>query len=152
MGRTVLTQTYHHNLWINRSTRAVHTMAAIFREAPFGQISRLLLGPRIFKYADERIRVASNSPKASALEKQESGSEHDLERHFSNERAVPVPQTSSSTDSKNDLVDWSGPEDPDNPQNWSTAKKTFTFFQICLLTFSGMYRGLRVVSPVMERI
>ena len=36
------------------------------------------------------------------------------------------------------LVEWYGADDPDNPQNWSTAKKSFVMFEICLLTFAGM--------------
>jgi DHA1 family multidrug resistance protein-like MFS transporter len=30
-----------------------------------------------------------------------------------------------------------GPDDRDNPHNWSTGKKVFVFAQICLLTFSS---------------
>jgi hypothetical protein len=38
-------------------------------------------------------------------------------------------------------VGWYDDKDPENPLNWSTGKKTFTYFQICLLTFSGMFSG-----------
>ena len=34
------------------------------------------------------------------------------------------------------LVDWYGPNDPENPQNWSHFKKVFVTFEICLITFS----------------
>lgn len=36
--------------------------------------------------------------------------------------------------------------DRDNPHNWSTGKKAFVFFQICLLTFSGQSIPTIVIS------
>lgn len=32
------------------------------------------------------------------------------------------------------LVDWYGEDDPENPRNWSSRKRGFVLFQICLLT------------------
>ncbi len=32
-------------------------------------------------------------------------------------------------------VDWYGPDDPDNPRNWSLFKKCFVTFDLCFLTF-----------------
>ncbi|KAL0564983.1 hypothetical protein V5O48_017050, partial [Marasmius crinis-equi] len=43
------------------------------------------------------------------------------------------------------LVDWDGPEDPDNPRNWSTLKKGFVSFCISLLTFS-VYIGSAIFT------
>ncbi|GAA5936679.1 MFS transporter [Sporobolomyces koalae] len=43
------------------------------------------------------------------------------------------------------LVRWEGPNDPENPQNFSRAKKLFVSFQICLLTFS-VYLGASLVA------
>ncbi|CAG8950600.1 hypothetical protein HYFRA_00002809 [Hymenoscyphus fraxineus] len=34
------------------------------------------------------------------------------------------------------IVTWYGEDDPDNPLNWSTVKKAFIAFLICLLTFT----------------
>ncbi len=33
------------------------------------------------------------------------------------------------------IVDWYGPEDPDNPQNWSNRRRASVTFIICLYTF-----------------
>jgi len=44
------------------------------------------------------------------------------------------------------LVSWDGPNDPDNPQNWSLGKKFFVSFLICLLTTS-IYIGSSIYSP-----
>lgn len=43
------------------------------------------------------------------------------------------------------IVDWWGPKDPENPLNWSTGKKFFVTFEICLLTFS-VYIGSAIYS------
>ncbi|EEB98712.1 hypothetical protein MPER_01731, partial [Moniliophthora perniciosa FA553] len=43
------------------------------------------------------------------------------------------------------LVDWDGPEDPDNPRNWSPFKKGFVAFSIALLTFS-VYIGSAIYT------
>ncbi|EXJ66397.1 uncharacterized protein A1O5_10549 [Cladophialophora psammophila CBS 110553] len=52
------------------------------------------------------------------------------------------------------LVDWYTTDDPENPQNWTKAKKLFVLVQICLYTFA-MYGGssIYVVSEggVMQR-
>jgi len=48
------------------------------------------------------------------------------------------------------IVDWYGKDDPANPQNWSTGKKFFVTFEICLLTF-GVYIGSAIYTPgIME--
>lgn len=43
------------------------------------------------------------------------------------------------------IVDWYGPNDPENPQNWSHYKKFFVTFEICLLTFA-VYIGSAIYS------
>ncbi|KAH8783964.1 putative caffeine resistance protein 5 [Hyaloscypha finlandica] len=52
------------------------------------------------------------------------------------------------------IVTWFGDDDPENPLNWSTGKKFFVTFLICLLTFS-VYIGSAIYSAgtqgVMER-
>jgi MFS transporter, DHA1 family, multidrug resistance protein len=43
------------------------------------------------------------------------------------------------------IGDWHGPNDPENPQNWSHFKKFFVTFEICLLTFA-VYIGSAIYS------
>lgn len=43
------------------------------------------------------------------------------------------------------IVDWYGPDDAENPLNWSKVKKFFVTFEICLLTFS-VYIGSAIYS------
>ncbi|KAJ1019923.1 hypothetical protein NDA16_004204 [Ustilago loliicola] len=44
------------------------------------------------------------------------------------------------------LVDWNSPNDPDNPLNWSMARKSFVTGLLCLLTFS-VYMGSAIYTP-----
>ncbi|EXJ68716.1 uncharacterized protein A1O5_08510 [Cladophialophora psammophila CBS 110553] len=44
-----------------------------------------------------------------------------------------------------DIVDWYGPDDPENPRNWSRIKKIWVTFEICLLTFS-VYIGSSIYT------
>ncbi|KAF9524757.1 major facilitator superfamily domain-containing protein [Crepidotus variabilis] len=43
------------------------------------------------------------------------------------------------------LVDWDGPEDPENPRNWTFRKRAFVAFSIGLLTFS-VYIGSAIYT------
>jgi len=43
------------------------------------------------------------------------------------------------------LVTWYGPDDPENPMNWSRPKKIWVMFQVCFLTFS-VYFGSAVYT------
>ncbi|THG98486.1 hypothetical protein EW026_g3708 [Hermanssonia centrifuga] len=52
---------------------------------------------------------------------------------------------------KPNLVHWYGPEDQENPQNWSFLKKCFVTFDICLLTFS-IYIGSAIYAPGIEAL
>ncbi|KAI0777953.1 major facilitator superfamily domain-containing protein [Irpex lacteus] len=49
------------------------------------------------------------------------------------------------------IVDWYGPNDPENPRNWSLAKRCFVTFDIALLTFS-IYIGSAIYAPGIEDI
>lgn len=47
------------------------------------------------------------------------------------------------------LVDWYGPDDPENPVNWSQLKKSWVTFNLCYLTFA-VYMGSSIVSPALQ--
>lgn len=108
-------------------------MADIFRDAPAGHFVRFFTGEsgKFLTYADERagfdrVPGAAGSSTSSTPEQKEL-SDGDAEK-----------QSADLTSRKpDDIVDWYDAHDPDNPQNWSQAKKTFVFTQIVLLTFSG---------------
>ena len=130
-------------------------MSALLREAPAGQLSRLLFSSRIYAYDDEKpgftLPSASLSPEqqSSASSASTENNEKDpsvAEAAASAENNEKDPSVTEAATSSTQLpvkadntVDWYGPQDLDNPQNWSTAKKTFVFFQICLLTFASKF-------------
>ncbi|KZT19721.1 MFS general substrate transporter [Neolentinus lepideus HHB14362 ss-1] len=62
---------------------------------------------------------------------------------------VEEPTQSTDTDTEKgwdpNLVTWYGPDDPENPRNWSSAKKAFVTSQLCLLTFS-VYIGSSIYT------
>ena len=58
------------------------------------------------------------------------------------EEARTVDNTPSSQKHPN-CVDWYGPNDPDNPRNWSLFKKCFVTFDLCFLTFRYALLPLR---------
>ena len=119
------------------------------RDAPLGQICRLILGPKSFPYPDEKEGFQLKAPEANsghASEQtpgtQENGS---LKKNGGMDKAgspnADVEKGASPAPSSEDgyrTVGWYDDNDPENPLNWSTGKKIFTYFQICLLTFSGM--------------
>jgi DHA1 family multidrug resistance protein-like MFS transporter len=127
---------------------------AILRDAPAGQLARLYLGLKILPYADEQEGYVFSAPpnaedelgsNASHDSVQDDASELDAEYKETSDGAsdrdveVHAADEASHTQAKGDpnAVEWSGPNDLDNPQNWSTLKKTFVFAQICLLTFAS---------------
>lgn len=118
-------------------------MAAIIRDAPFGQALRLISKGSL-RYDDEVNRLDA---KILAIGDKTSASSSDIEKDdtekVDSEKAIGNTRSSSETRvaadvTRENIVTWDGPDDPDNPQNWSAAKKTFVFFQICLLTFTSM--------------
>lgn len=44
------------------------------------------------------------------------------------------------------IVDWYGPDDQENPQNWSTVKKSWIMISVALLTTS-IYMGSSIFTP-----
>ena len=109
-------------------------MEAILRDSTFGQLYLHLFESRLFPFPDENGKIQPISG-----EKQEQAHSDDVERS-----QISTPDAQSTPD-KN-IVDWYGPSDPENPQNWSTSKKCFTFGQICILTFA-VYTGSAIITP-----
>ncbi|KAF7562331.1 hypothetical protein G7046_g1838 [Stylonectria norvegica] len=114
-------------------------MAALFRDAPAGVILRKLFAAHSLRYQDELPGFQFPGQSSSSTE---IGTENSSSDHV-DEKAVVVPGNPSWNDN---VVDWYRPDDPDNPQNWSTAKKSFVMFEICLLTFA-IYSGSAIITP-----
>lgn len=110
------------------------------RDAPFGQLCRLALGPRVFLYPDEKEGFKYQSAEETTTEvptpEENKNDSTDTDADVEKAESVPSPNQSKPG---HQTVGWYGDSDPENPQMWSLAKKTVTFFQICLLTFSGQF-------------
>ncbi|KUI61460.1 Cycloheximide resistance protein [Cytospora mali] len=124
-------------------------MADLFRDASFGGLWRAVLGRHGFTYADEREGFQLPSRKDESTEpsgERDDSSAEDLEKQDEGSDS-PV----GSVDKAVDNVDWYGPDDPDNPQNWSFRKKAFVFVQIVLLTFC-VYVGSSIITPAETKL
>lgn len=113
-------------------------MASLVRDAPFGQMVRMLTGAHIFTYPEEQSSFVV--PRALILHtlKEPGDSEKRPDEAIAGE--TNAAHQEGQSDNEN-IVDWYSPKDPENPKNWSTLKKCFAFAQICLYTFSGQYVG-----------
>ncbi|KAK4058635.1 GTPase-activating protein [Microbotryomycetes sp. JL221] len=58
---------------------------------------------------------------------------------------------SEQSDQDENIVDWYGPDDKENPLNWSVARKCFVTGCMCLMTTS-VYSGSSVVTPGLMEI
>lgn len=133
------------------SNTSTAKMADIFRDSAFGQILRLFFNREMAPFEDEKPgfypersfqKEEQDDDKASIVSTPfgstifSKGSRSDFGKYESTVHTASISEkTKANEDLK--LVDWIGPEDQDNPQNWSSLKKHFVFFQICLLTFTS---------------
>ncbi|KAH9974385.1 major facilitator superfamily domain-containing protein [Lactifluus volemus] len=138
-------------------------MSGVFHDTLFAFFIRAFLGPKYFSHLDEidyyaNIYQRSNKKKVSSESVLERGIE-DYEdplkgstRDASGSSAIlsyrvvegglpkPVEEGSEPL-----LVTWHGPDDPENPMNWSHLKKSWVVFQVCLLTFT-VYIGSAIYT------
>lgn len=59
----------------------------------------------------------------------------EIEREEQSLKELGMPIIAQRNEAGDILVDWYTTDDPANPQNWSSKKKVFVAFQICLYTF-----------------
>jgi DHA1 family multidrug resistance protein-like MFS transporter len=125
----------------------------IIRDAPAGQLARLYLGFKISPYTDEKEGFQVSQQRSSEeespetdptdLEKEDGSEKEDASEKDVENLAADAPARAQPKSDPN-AVEFTGPSDLDNPQNWSTLKKTFVFSQICLLTFASQYATISV--------
>ena len=106
-------------------------MKDLFRETVFGRLVHLASGGRFFKRDEE---LDPSTVLRYSLNQSESSSRSNLRD----------TQTDKEKGEDKNLVEWSE-NDPHNPRNWSTPKKVFVTFQICLLTTS-VYIGSAIYT------
>lgn len=69
----------------------------------------------------------------------------DSNQHLTNTNAPSGTKIDPEKGRDAHIVDWFGPDDPENPQNWGLVKKVWVTFEICLLTFS-VYIGSAIYT------
>ncbi|KAF2832809.1 MFS general substrate transporter [Ophiobolus disseminans] len=142
-------------------------VADLIRDSPFGHIVRLVTRQKYFQYPEEQDHElwkryvheeksghmahhgTTDAPEQqpNELDRAQRNSETSSRTHVGEEHneASGVRVDPEKGKDKH-VIDWYGPEDPQNPRNWSRAKKVFVTFEICFLTFS-VYIGSAIYTP-----
>ncbi|KAK0509370.1 hypothetical protein JMJ35_007764 [Cladonia borealis] len=154
-------------------------MTELMRDTVFGHFVRLITKQRYFQYAEERdpklwkqyldrkqtrnmaLHGNTNGPSADDNSEKEiintpsdvssdarvGGEEHEQQLSSTITGQVIDPEKGRDVT----MVTWFGDNDPENPINWSTFKKVFVTFEICLLTFS-VYIGSAIYTAGIEDV
>ena len=125
-------------------------MKDLFRETVFGRLIHLVSGGKLFNYDEELSpsTLQKYQPKQSqSWSASTSLQVDDRENHQIDGQEQPIT-TDREKGPDHLLVDWTI-DDPQNPRNWSTPKKFFVTFQICLLTTS-VYIGAAIYTEVLQ--
>ncbi|KAJ5624117.1 hypothetical protein N7510_000426 [Penicillium lagena] len=137
------------------------------RDTAFGKLVRLATHYRWMQYPEEKdlsvwpeylkteIKDREGSSAAPAVENE---NPEDLEafglytvisqasRRFSAVSTIRDGSADPSRGNQTMVISWRGPDDSENPQNWSTKKKFFVSTLIWLLTFA-IYVGSAIYTP-----
>ena len=111
----------------------------LFRDTAFGRLTNLVTGGKLFAYDDGNHPFTKQFSSESSLN-------DDHQHPGAKEGQTLEPATLHDPEKSSDrlLVEWSS-NDPQNPRNWSTPKKLFVTFLICLLTTS-VYIGSAIYT------
>lgn len=130
-------------------------MADIFRDSPFGQILRVYFHREMAPFEDEKagfdLRKVLSKPESDGKDAKSPSrrSSSEVSRalaytKYKSESSIEARQSTIRTtsvdvhqDNENVQIVGFGENDQDNPQNWSQWKKSWVYFQICLLTFTS---------------
>ncbi|KAF4335546.1 multidrug resistant [Fusarium beomiforme] len=91
---------------------------------------------------DDQLVSAATAP---VLEEEEKKRERDLEEGSTSVEFDDVPPDDPN------IVNWDGPDDPANPQNWSTKKKTINVILVSTVTFVTPLAS-SIFSPSIEQV
>ncbi|KAF1837560.1 MFS general substrate transporter [Decorospora gaudefroyi] len=152
------------------------TMADLIRDSAFGHCVRLVTGRKYLQYPEEKdpeiwkkyvsheksghaayhgdTEAPENRNEIDALTQahgvrsREQGDNSETSSRTMGEGVNEASGVMVDPEKGMDIhvVDWYGPDDPQNPKNWSRAKRYFVTFEIVLLTFS-VYIGSAIYTP-----
>ncbi|ETN40929.1 uncharacterized protein HMPREF1541_05209 [Cyphellophora europaea CBS 101466] len=123
-------------------------MAVQVRDTHFGRFVRFISCKRLLQYPDELDPTLANAftlsgqPRSDELLKKEACDGVDLQ----NDASQPPKAAQRFY-----LVDWYGPDDPENPQNWSSSWKLLVATLICVLNFT-VYVASSIYVPGEESL
>ncbi|KAF5388919.1 hypothetical protein D9757_005139 [Collybiopsis confluens] len=142
-------------------------VADIIRDSTIGQLINWISGGRLLPYQDELpgfvvpSRFLPSSPNSDTFDEITLCGDVDDKRsktgntpsstELCREKTLVAEEASVKLDEKatfddSYIVGWYGDDDPDNPRNWSPAKRAFVAFSISLMTFA-MYIGSAIYTP-----
>ena len=127
-------------------------MKDLFRETAFGRLVRLISRGKLFAYEEELnpLSIQKYQPNDSGTSSTSTSLPVDGKQTQPNDGQETPIALDREKGSDHLLVDWNL-DDPQNPRNWSTPKKLFVTFQICLLTTS-VYIGSAIYTAGLEGI
>lgn len=150
-------------------------VADLIRDSPFGHIVRAVTKNKVFQYPEEKDPELwkkyvheEKSGHVAYHGRTEAPEDRENIEELNNARGISQREQNSRSSSQTqvgeeyneasgvrvdkekgkdlNVIDWYGDDDPQNPRNWSRAKKYFVTFQICFLTFS-VYIGSAIYTP-----
>ncbi|KAF2842345.1 putative caffeine resistance protein 5 [Patellaria atrata CBS 101060] len=130
----------------------------------FGHCIRFITGERYLHYAEERDPTIWESLSTEKLANVAHHGRVGPQQGASDAKEQPAKQSNGDRDGDSQcavrldlergkdvhIIYWSGPDDPENPMNWSLFKKSFVTFQICLLTVSVYIRSAIYSAGVLD--
>ncbi|KAI0851712.1 benomyl/methotrexate resistance protein [Daldinia vernicosa] len=111
-------------------------MATQIRDTQFGHLVRFLSRNKLFRYPDEVDSSLWKRPlQCDANQTSVSPAEQASDTKGLDQQS-PSTANVGENDGEFNLIDWYGPDDPENPQNWSRNWKLLVAFLMCILNFS----------------
>ncbi|PVH94771.1 MFS general substrate transporter [Periconia macrospinosa] len=124
-----------------------------FQTTVFGQLVRIVSHGRLLRYPDEidsslwKKAVDEQVPQLKQVHEHTQDTEHPNDAEEGSKKNLEpfelqsnVPQDNIVAKDEPDtnvmVVNWYGPDDPENPQNWPENYKHLIFLQLCFLNFA----------------
>ena len=132
-----------------RAAASGNRNAAGVRSNPSSSASSSAGASETTHVGNEVGKLKTNMVEAGSGSSQQQGGTSNSSQSNSDEKNLETAPDSLEDDTDPYLIDWNGDSDPDNPLNWSMARKAFVTGLLCLLTFS-VYMGSAIYTPGVE--
>ncbi|KIW99824.1 uncharacterized protein Z518_10752 [Rhinocladiella mackenziei CBS 650.93] len=130
--------------YLKREKSAVHSVTAPPSAAEKEELSTRPIDPGVLQSnplsAEDKEELNTRSPSDSSSTSIASRPSKTLSTTVENDnplvRTLSGQRVNLEKGRGADMVDWYGPDDPENPRNWGTFRKIWVTFEICFLTFA----------------